>query len=48
MVRASNGAPGIDRTTLAQVEQYGIDRLLGELATELREGRFVRCLPGGY
>ena len=44
MVRANNGAPGIDRTTLAQVEQYGIDRLLGELATELREGRY-RPLP---
>ena len=44
MVRANNGAPGIDRTTLAQVEQYGIDRLLGELASELREGRY-RPLP---
>ncbi|MEU3343049.1 hypothetical protein [Streptomyces sp. NPDC006668] len=31
MVRANNGAPGIDRTTLTQVEEYGIDRLLGEL-----------------
>ncbi len=44
MVRANNGAPGVDRTTLAQVEQYGIDRLLGELASELREGRY-RPLP---
>ena len=44
MVRANNGAPGIDRTTLAQAEQYGIDRLLGELASELREGRY-RPLP---
>ncbi|MFI6360074.1 reverse transcriptase domain-containing protein [Streptomyces sp. NPDC050743] len=40
MVRANNGAPGIDRTTLAQVEEYGIDRLLGELADELRQGRY--------
>ena len=44
MVRANNGAPGIDRTTLAQVEQYGVSRLLGELASELREGRY-RPLP---
>lgn len=43
-VRANNGAPGIDRTTLAAVEEYGIDRLLGELAGELREGRY-RPLP---
>lgn len=43
-VRANNGAPGIDRTTLAMVEEYGIDRLLGELADELRAGRY-RPLP---
>jgi hypothetical protein len=43
-VRRNNGAPGIDRITLAQVEEYGIDRLLGELASELREGRY-RPLP---
>ncbi|MBO0883466.1 MAG: group II intron reverse transcriptase/maturase [Mycobacterium sp.] len=44
-VRANNGAPGIDQTTLDQVEQqYGVDRLLDELATELREGRY-RPLP---
>jgi RNA-directed DNA polymerase len=43
-VRANNGAPGIDKVTLAQAEEYGIDRLLGELASELREGRY-RPLP---
>ncbi|MFA1544643.1 reverse transcriptase domain-containing protein [Actinomadura monticuli] len=43
-VRANNGAPGIDRTTLAEVEEYGIARLLDELAAELREGRY-RPLP---
>jgi RNA-directed DNA polymerase len=43
-VRANNGAPGIDKTTLAQVEEYGIVRLLDELAAELREGRY-RPLP---
>src|SRR6266851_9586893 len=34
-VRRNNGAPGIDKITLAGVEEYGIDRLLGELASEL-------------
>ncbi|WP_280338585.1 group II intron reverse transcriptase/maturase [Nocardia neocaledoniensis] len=43
-VRANNGAPGVDKTTLAEVEQYGIDRLLDELACELREGTY-RPLP---
>jgi hypothetical protein len=43
-VRRNNGAPGIDKITLAAVEEYGIDRLLGELAAELREGRY-RPLP---
>ena len=43
-VRNNNGAPGIDKTTLAQVEEYGVDRLPGELASELREGRY-RPLP---
>ncbi len=37
-VRRNNGAPGIDKTTLADVEEYGVTRLLGELATQLREG----------
>ena len=39
-VRSNNGAPGIDKTTLAQAGKYGIARLLGELASELREGRY--------
>src|SRR5215211_6734305 len=39
-VRRNNGAPGIDKTTLADVEEYGIDRLLGELAEDLRNGRW--------
>jgi RNA-directed DNA polymerase len=29
-VRANRGAAGIDRVTLAQVERYGIERLLDE------------------
>jgi group II intron reverse transcriptase/maturase len=43
-VRRNNGAPGIDGTTLAQVEQDGVGRLLDELAGELRQGRY-RPLP---
>ena len=43
-VRSNNGAPGIDKITLAAVEEYGVDRLLGELAAELEEGRY-RPLP---
>jgi len=43
-VRRNNGAPGIDRVTLAGVEEYGIDRLLGELAADLRGGGY-RPLP---
>ena len=39
-VRRNNGAPGIDKITLGQVEEYGVTRLLGELAAELREGRY--------
>jgi RNA-directed DNA polymerase len=43
-VRRNSGAPGIDKITLGQVEEYGAGRLLGELASELREGRY-RPLP---
>jgi len=43
-VRRNNGAPGIDRLTLDQVEEYGIVRLLDEVATELRAGTY-RPLP---
>jgi RNA-directed DNA polymerase len=39
-VRRNDGAAGIDNTTLAMVEEYGVDRLLDEVATELREGRY--------
>ncbi len=43
-VYRNQGAPGIDRTTLARVEEYGVIRLLDELATELRDGSY-RPLP---
>lgn len=42
-VRRNNGAPGIDKT-LADVEECGVARLLEELATDLREGRW-RPMP---
>jgi RNA-directed DNA polymerase len=43
-VRGNNGAPGIDKITLAAAEEYGVTRLLGELAAELEEGRY-RPMP---
>ncbi len=44
LVRANRGAAGIDRETIADVERYGVDRLLDELAADLKEGRW-RPLP---
>jgi group II intron reverse transcriptase/maturase len=43
-VRRNRGAAGIDRLTLAAVEEYGVARLLDELAAELGERRY-RPLP---
>jgi group II intron reverse transcriptase/maturase len=43
-VRRNDGAPGIDKLTLGAVEEYGIDRFLTEIQTELSEGRY-RPLP---
>jgi RNA-directed DNA polymerase len=39
-VRRNRGAAGVDRLTLAAVEEYGIERLLGELQCALREGSY--------
>jgi RNA-directed DNA polymerase len=40
-VCANRGSAGVDRVTLAFVrEQYGAERLLGELQRDLREGRY--------
>jgi RNA-directed DNA polymerase len=44
MVRSNNGAPGTGKITLAAVEEYGVTRLLDELASELEEGRY-RPMP---
>ena len=39
-VRANRGAAGVDQQTLAQVEAYGVQRLLDELARDLCAGRY--------
>jgi group II intron reverse transcriptase/maturase len=44
LVRTNKGAAGIDRTTIADVEQHGVSLLLDELATDLKDGRW-RPLP---
>jgi retron-type reverse transcriptase len=44
-VRANRGAAGVDRVTLKAVEEdYGVQRLLDELAVDLRAGKY-RPLP---
>jgi group II intron reverse transcriptase/maturase len=44
LVRANHGAAGIDRQTIADVEEYGVSKLLDQLAADLKEGRW-RPLP---
>jgi RNA-directed DNA polymerase len=39
-VRANRGAAGVDRETLAKVEEYGVERMLGELQDRLRVGKY--------
>jgi RNA-directed DNA polymerase len=39
-VRRNKGAAGVDRVTLAAVEDYGVDRVLRELRRDLRTGRY--------
>lgn len=39
-VRANRGAAGVDRVTLAEVESYGVERMLDELAGDLRSGTY--------
>jgi group II intron reverse transcriptase/maturase len=42
--RANGGAPGVDRQTFEEIEAYGLDRFLDELATELK-GRTYQPHP---
>jgi RNA-directed DNA polymerase len=39
-VRTNRGAAGVDRMTLAGVEAYGVERMLGELQCALRRGSY--------
>jgi len=39
-VKANAGTAGVDGQTIEQIEQQGVEGLLAELATELREGRY--------
>ena len=39
-VKANRGAAGVDRVTLAVVEDYGVERMLGDLRECLRAGRY--------
>src|SRR6476646_7741325 len=47
-VRANRGAAGVDRVTLAEVEEYGVDRMLRELRRDLLAGDIVRRRCGGW
>src|SRR3990172_338723 len=38
--KRNGGAAGVDRQTLAEVEELGVERLLEELQTELRAGEY--------
>lgn len=44
LVRANKGAAGIDKQTIADVEEHGVSKLLDQLTADLREGRW-RPLP---
>ncbi|MFT5354186.1 MAG: RNA-directed DNA polymerase [Polyangiales bacterium] len=39
-VRRNRGSAGVDAQTLADVEQFGVERFLKELGAELREGKY--------
>ena len=39
-VRSNRGAAGVDRQSIDEIEQYGVERFLGELAAVLRAGEY--------
>jgi len=39
-VRKNRGAAGVDAVTLAEVEEYGVERMLGALGRALRQGSY--------
>jgi len=39
-VRRNKGAAGVDEQTLAELEQYGVERFLDELEAELKTGKY--------
>src|SRR4051812_38330578 len=39
-VRKNKGAAGVDGQTVAAVQEYGVERLLGELQRDLRSGSY--------
>jgi RNA-directed DNA polymerase len=39
-VQENKGAAGVDKQTVAAVQEYGVERLLGELQRDLREGSY--------
>ena len=39
-MRRNRGAAGVDRVTLAAIEQYGVDRMLSDLGVTLRNGTY--------
>ena len=40
-VRRNGGAPGMDGETFADIESYGVERWLGELARDLKDGTYT-------
>ena len=40
LVKANRGAAGVDEETLADIEAYGVERMLDEVQETLREGRY--------
>jgi RNA-directed DNA polymerase len=42
--RSNKGAPGVDGQDFADIEAYGVERWLGELALALREESYNRIL----